>query len=421
MEAKKTAILFFLSSCFLHVLFCPPALSEQSSNISDIQRVTGDIEARYSEIRDFTADFIQHSFPKFQEIEISGKSYFKRPHKFRAQMRLQKEDDNFENNLLVFDGKIFWQQQEDGSGKILAVMKAKLDESLLWGADFLKQLDPESQFQQLKTKYNFIGLTREGTDEDAVYVLNMELKEDERERLQNITLAAGSGLPEDDLIARKALYYWKSRDGVCVKIEFFNFRNAMISDIQYANAVVNSNLADELFVFSPPQDFPVFDMTKIMDREKHRFRPQEESPYKLAAGLPDFSGTDIYGRSFDSKSLRGKIVVLFFWERSDENCVAELEMIEEVEQIYKGGSEIEIISVMRGQKNDALEFAEENGFTFKILIDEEGELSGIFDVTAFPRAYVFDKGAKFVKTYFGYDENIAELVEADIENIMFPQ
>lgn len=88
----------------LMVLLCCSAASPSRSDEETVEAIVAAIQAKYSTIESFEADFIQKNYiaPLSQFREFQGKVFLKRPHFFSMEV----SSPGYQR--LVFDGKFFW-------------------------------------------------------------------------------------------------------------------------------------------------------------------------------------------------------------------------------------------------------------------------------------------------------------------------
>jgi len=125
---------------------------------------------------------------------------------------------------------------------------------------------------------------------------------------------------------------------------------------------------------------------------------------------PDFTLTDQYGKKHTLSDYRGRVVFLNFWATWCPPCREEMP---DIQAIYEESMESEdqepvILGVAfpgDGSETDAegiRDFLEENGYTYPVLMDTEGELVLPYYITAYPTTYLIDRKGNV----FGYVEGM---------------
>lgn len=104
----------------------------------------------------------------------------------------------------------------------------------------------------------------------------------------------------------------------------------------------------------------------------------------------DFTLEDLNGNEVKLSSLKGKKVFLNFWATWCPPCRAEMPDIEKLYQETKD-SELVILAVNVGEdKKAAQDFMNSNNYNFTVLLDENGEVSRLYQVTGIPTSYFID-------------------------------
>src|SRR5699024_1397450 len=84
-------------------------------------------------------------------------------------------------------------------------------------------------------------------------------------------------------------------------------------------------------------------------------------------------------------------------------CRMEMPDIQELYQEYEGmGEEAEVVFLSvatpgiggEGTREEVIRFMEENGYTYPVLMDETGEVSAMFGISAYPTANMTDREGK---------------------------
>lgn len=121
---------------------------------------------------------------------------------------------------------------------------------------------------------------------------------------------------------------------------------------------------------------------------------------------PDFTLIDQYGKSHTLSDYKGKTVFLNFWATWCPPCREEMPYIQEIyeENLEDKDSDLVILSVAApdqgGEKSEEgiKSFLNENGYTYPVLMDNDGEVSLTYYITAYPTTFMIDSNGDF----FGY-------------------
>jgi len=121
-------------------------------------------------------------------------------------------------------------------------------------------------------------------------------------------------------------------------------------------------------------------------------------------GVPNFAAKDIAGKSFELKSMQGKIVILNFWASWCTPCIEEVPSLIKLVKEFKG--DVQLIAVSGDSNMEDIKvflksFPELNDLNIKIVWDEDRSLMKQFQVTRLPESLVLDKKHKLAKKLVG--------------------
>ena len=129
--------------------------------------------------------------------------------------------------------------------------------------------------------------------------------------------------------------------------------------------------------------------TSIQDALDEGDRPQ--APELTLPVLIAGDGVGPVGSEVSLSDLRGRTVVLNFWASWCEPCEAEAPVLEEVAERYRPGDDVVVLGVdVQDVRQNALEFAEDNGLTYPSLRDGEDKGRRPFEVQGLPETFVID-------------------------------
>lgn len=104
---------------------------------------------------------------------------------------------------------------------------------------------------------------------------------------------------------------------------------------------------------------------------------------------PDFTLSTLGGDDVTLSDLRGQAVIINVWASWCSPCRAEMPALESIYQEY-GDEGIVLLAVNATNQdnlNQAITFADELGLSFPILIDEQGVVSRLYQVSALPSTF----------------------------------
>ena len=134
----------------------------------------------------------------------------------------------------------------------------------------------------------------------------------------------------------------------------------------------------------------------------------------------DFALTDQYGETHRLEDYKGKTIFLNFWATWCPPCKAEMPDIQEIYETYdtEGEDALVVLGVatpsmgQEGTEEEIKAFLEENGYTYPVLMDTEGELFGAYGVYSLPTTFMIDREGNV----FGYVSGM--LTKDMMENII---
>ncbi|UWD49797.1 redoxin family protein [Clostridioides difficile] len=135
----------------------------------------------------------------------------------------------------------------------------------------------------------------------------------------------------------------------------------------------------------------------------------------------DFTLTDQYGKTHKLSDYEGKVVFLNFWATWCPPCKEEMPHIEQLYKDYKqNNEEVVILGVAspnlgrEGSREHVINFLKDEGYTFPVALDEDGELAYQYGINAFPTTFIIDKEG-YVTQYIPGAMN-KETMKSFIEN-----
>ncbi|WP_303317268.1 TlpA disulfide reductase family protein [Flavivirga abyssicola] len=154
-----------------------------------------------------------------------------------------------------------------------------------------------------------------------------------------------------------------------------------------------------------------------IESSKERYNKNKEKNIEfLGKKAPNYSFRSIRGRSFKSKNLLGKVVVLNFWFTTCPPCKKEIPELNELKEKFKD-KEVEFIAVALDLEYKLDEFLRNTPFEYNII--EDGRwVANKFDITSYPTNIIIDKKGvyQFIKT--GYKSDITKAMSYKIEQFL---
>lgn len=104
---------------------------------------------------------------------------------------------------------------------------------------------------------------------------------------------------------------------------------------------------------------------------------------------PDFSLTTLDGETITLSDLRGQVVLLNIWASWCPPCRAEMPAMQRVWEEYQkqGVMVLAVNSTAQDTLADAQAFVTDNGLTFPIPLDTDGEVTRLYRVSSLPTSF----------------------------------
>lgn len=123
-------------------------------------------------------------------------------------------------------------------------------------------------------------------------------------------------------------------------------------------------------------------------------------PLSLGDAAPDFTAVLTDGTEFTLSEQQGKVVLLNFWATWCGPCVREMPAFEKLYGEY--GEDVAILAVNCMEREDIVKaFQDENGYTFPIACDPEGDVSLKYPSQGIPYTLVIDEEGIIQNIYVG--------------------
>ena len=97
-----------------------------------------------------------------------------------------------------------------------------------------------------------------------------------------------------------------------------------------------------------------------------------------------------------------KPILIHFWATWCPTCKLEASNIEMISKQY----EVISVAVNSGSNKEIQNYLNENGFTFKVVNDQQSIYSSEFKIAAFPTTFIYDKNRNLVFSEVGYTSTI---------------
>jgi len=109
----------------------------------------------------------------------------------------------------------------------------------------------------------------------------------------------------------------------------------------------------------------------------------------------DFTLTDLQGKSWAFKDLRGKVVLVNFWATWCPPCRKEMPDLDSLSLRFKDQGLV-ILAISDEDVSKVAPFIAERKISYPILLDPGRVVNGLFAVQGIPKSFVYDRDGKLV-------------------------
>jgi thiol-disulfide isomerase/thioredoxin len=109
---------------------------------------------------------------------------------------------------------------------------------------------------------------------------------------------------------------------------------------------------------------------------------------------PVFSLRGLDGETISLSSFRGKPVLLNFWATWCGPCQGEMPFLQQVsdDPAYRARGLVLLAVNLAEAPSDVQKFVTANGITFTVLLDTNGNVGEVYNISAIPATYFIDEG-----------------------------
>lgn len=120
----------------------------------------------------------------------------------------------------------------------------------------------------------------------------------------------------------------------------------------------------------------------------------EKKPWPQGIPIPSIQLTDLSGKAWDLKQLKGKVVILNFWATWCAPCLEELPSIQALQDFNSSNEAIVLTVNFKELPSKVRHFVNQNGYSFPVVADQQGDISKKWGVRLFPTTVVISPQGK---------------------------
>ncbi len=141
----------------------------------------------------------------------------------------------------------------------------------------------------------------------------------------------------------------------------------------------------------------------------------EGTPVSAGDQAADFNLESLDGTTVSLDKLRGKVVFLNLWATWCGPCREEMPSMETLYDELKNQKDFVMLAVSQDTKGRQVvaPYVQKNGYHFRILLDPENKVSGLYDVSGVPETFIIDRKGRIVAHHMGaFDWSRPDVKEA---------
>lgn len=137
------------------------------------------------------------------------------------------------------------------------------------------------------------------------------------------------------------------------------------------------------------------------DQTRRQGADQHPAGARVGAEVPDFELPRLDGTTLKLSDLRGKAVMIDFWDTWCPPCRAAMPHLQEISEEY--ADDLVIVGVAFGRQGKAAveKFVEDNGLTFEFVLANQKVLTDFGGLPSIPTTFLVDRDGQVVKKWVG--------------------
>jgi peroxiredoxin/outer membrane lipoprotein-sorting protein len=199
-------------------------------------------------------------------------------------------------------------------------------------------------------------------------------------------------------------YYWISQNDFLPRKILYRLSKDLnyIQKEIWVNVFINMNIPNSTFIWKPPQGWTKYTLPGLND-----------ALLDVGSIAPDFEVTLIDSSKLKLSELRGKTILLYFWEVSSVRDSKEMSLFQEYYDKYKDRGFVVIAINSWDSNHSALKYLQENAITYPNVVGAKMATHTIrenlyqkpVEITSSPLGYIIGPDGKIVDAWFGFDED----------------
>ena len=130
---------------------------------------------------------------------------------------------------------------------------------------------------------------------------------------------------------------------------------------------------------------------------------------------PQFTLSDIHGRSVSLSEYRGKVVILDFWATWCPPCKKEIPDFIALQNQYAMQG-LQVIGIGLDEPSKVASFVKQYGINYPVVVGDDAVANLYGGVTGIPTTFIIDKQGKIGKRFEGFTER--SVFEAELKKLL---
>jgi len=127
-----------------------------------------------------------------------------------------------------------------------------------------------------------------------------------------------------------------------------------------------------------------------LDRPKYTAALAQLDTDDRQRAVATFALRDIGGQTWDLSGLRGKVVLVNFWNTDCLPCRREMPELEQLYQRFRAQGLV-VLAISGDDAADLRKYAAAEKFSFPLLLDPDNKVAQMFRVTGIPKTFLYDR------------------------------
>jgi outer membrane lipoprotein-sorting protein len=263
------------------ILIAASAVVASAQGLKTTQQIVDFAESKTAAYKSWSADYSQSMSMFGTHMDVNGPVVQKAPHRVWMQLDMPIMGQHSQMTMILGPDGVMWQVMKMGTQQqIMKMDMNKLGSNVLAQAGVqgnpLDQFDPA---KQLETTRGMCDLNVSATKDlggQPMYVLEGALKQTALANPQLASLAAMVG---------KTRVFVGQTDGFVHRLEQYDkSQTNLVMAMEFKNLKFNQDVADSTFVYHPPPDAQVVDITQMMQQRSQP--PAGDGPVPSAPPPP---------------------------------------------------------------------------------------------------------------------------------------